>query len=389
VSDERDLHRRQALDAFWDEFGGDDPGRPSDLDLDPILAEAIRRLHDLDTQPAEDPAFGPRLWADMMGGVAQAGTLPLRPRPLGTNGRTQLPPRPGVSATQPAPWRHRSTVVAAIAAVLLLIGVGIGYLAFGPGWPGDELRTTIPAAVAPAATPSPAPYTEESLLTITLPAEALPGGDAIGAGLIHVTIPVGNRSTWVPTCCPGPYVDYVIVGSYTVRADAPIQVVRDDGSAEDIPAGTEVTLGAGDALISRNEVGIEGANTGSGPVELLGWLLVETTSSFGGHYLPGWVSYSSDVQLPLLLSPSPATLHVRRIELTGEASFPAPADGTLVFVVSPPVNAAGTPTTVSRVVKRSDGELVNVGKETGVVYLVTLEQVAPPDGSPISGTPTP
>src|SRR5262249_20658607 len=49
VSDEPDLQRQLALDRFWDDVVAGGRARAADPDLDPALAEAIRRLQLLDT----------------------------------------------------------------------------------------------------------------------------------------------------------------------------------------------------------------------------------------------------------------------------------------------------------------------------------------------------
>jgi hypothetical protein len=379
MSDERDLRSQKALDAFWDGFGGDDPGRPSDPDLDPILAEAIRRIHDLDAQPAEDPAFGPRLWEDMMSGVAQAGTLPLYPRSLGTNGRSQSSSLSRSIGTQPLSRRHWSTVVAAIAAVLLLVGLGIGYVAFGPGWPGDDdNRTTIPAAVVP--TPSPAPYTEESLLEMMIPAELLPGGEAIMGGLNHISWSAGDTATWNASRGannPGLRFEYLLEGSYTVEVDGPAQLLRaGSGAPEAVPANAEVALGPGDALAFANDVGATYKKPEGTEVELLFWILFDASK---GAYStdpipPAWIITDLDLQTEGLSAlGGPAMLRLRRVELAEEADYPPTASGAMQFSVGLTAeSAAGTPVPAPVFARSNDGSIHNYARRATVVVL-TLE----------------
>ena len=85
---------------------------------------------------------------------------------------------------------------------------------------------------------------EETLAEITLPAEAVPA--TIYSGQNHYTIPPGSSGRWEPssfspTCCTGPRLNYVLEGTYTVRGDGPMQVLRSGAAQwEDVPAGTEI-----------------------------------------------------------------------------------------------------------------------------------------------------
>jgi len=274
-----------------------------------------------------------------------------------------------------------------LAVALTVVGLAVGYVIFGVDGPGDNKRLTVPGAVAPSATPTPAQYTDQLLFTFTIPADQLPRGEGIGAGLAYSSIPSGNHSSWKPTCCDGVLIQHVIAGSYTVIAQSIITVARANGMIEEIPAREEVTLGAGDTLISRNEVEYEAINRGEIPVRLLHWVGIEK-GNFNGHYLPGWVNGAVDGQAFPENVYGPATLRLHRIELLGKASFPAPAAGTLVYAISQDENAAGTPI-AGRIVKLGDGELVSVGDEPGVAYLLTFDQDAIENGSPVAATLTP
>jgi hypothetical protein len=144
---------------------------------------------------------------------------------------------------------------------------------------GEDRHTGGPAIYAPA-TPSPEATPDDTVLHLTLPATALPTGDTLGAGLAVFTIAPGTRSSWDQTCCPGVLVEHVVAGQYSVRAEAAITIVRADQTVEAIPARTEVVLNPGDSLISRDEVAVEAANTGTEPVTLLSWLLIQGDGTF-------------------------------------------------------------------------------------------------------------
>jgi len=176
-------------------------------------------------------------------------------------------------------------------------------------------------------------------------------------------------------------VEYVIAGTYTVRAESAIRVVRADGAEEEIPAGVDAVLTPGDALISRNETVVEGANTGDVPVELLNWVLL-AAGGFGGHALPGWASHNADVQGELVLPPGSAAVRLTTIELHPGTPVPLPSDGSLAFVVTLPTNALGTP--VLSAYRDGDGAIggrLNVS----TVYLLTVSWTGV--GTPTAGTP--
>lgn len=179
MSDEPDLRRQRALDRFWDNVVAGKRPRAADPDLDPALAETIRRLQSLDTAPAEDPAFGPRLWEELMQGHAYGGTLPLRPLVPGLNGHGNGHPR-SRPYTPPAPRRHPGRLPAALnfAATAALIAAVLAMLFFiyhnqqggfvpavqetptppatpSAGWPtmlANNHRTAVTAAPGPVGT---------------------------------------------------------------------------------------------------------------------------------------------------------------------------------------------------------------------------------------------
>lgn len=383
---ERDERRRaDALDRYWDAtLRGEMPARPGHLDEATALVVA---------QLARRPA-SPSL---------NAAQLRVRQRIVATTNASEetmhasslnlsLPdvgPRPACSRVVSLPARrgsYRGSARLALAAAVLL-ALALGYVVVEPGGPSRNRAPVIPAGYSHAGSPTPAGAADELLLDIVLPAEAFPLGGPIGTGIVRNTIPPGTRSTWEPTCCPGPYVEYVISGGYTVRADAAIRLIHANGTADEVPAGTEVVLRPGDALVSRNETAVEVANTGTETVELLTWILVEDPKGmFGGHVLPSWSNFDPDTQT--LISPleGPARLRMRRIELAAGAGIPPIATGSLQFRVQLPENAAGTPV-ASTVGKQLDDTLYNSGSDAVTLYVVTLEPLGA-DATPASASPT-
>ena len=166
-------------------------------------------------------------------------------------------------------------------AALVVFTLTFAYLAFGPPRPGRpaEQAAGIPAAFSTPASPSAEMIAEETLLEITLPADAMP--DTIYSGQNHYTIPPGSSGRWEPTrfsatCCTGSRLNYVIEGTYTVRGEGPMQVLHSAAERwEDVPAGTEIVLESGDALLSWMDDSFDAVNSSSAPVELLDGVLFD------------------------------------------------------------------------------------------------------------------
>ena len=106
--------------------------------------------------------------------------------------------------------------------------------------------------------------------------------------------------------------EYVLEGVYGVRAEDLIEVVRTNGEAEAVAAGTEITLTAGDALISRNETVVEVWNGGNVPVKLLNWMMIDGAT---GHLVPGSVRGSEGIRFALTPPAGSATVTLLRVTL--------------------------------------------------------------------------
>jgi outer membrane protein assembly factor BamB len=164
MSDDPITRRELALDRFWDGLarGGRAPAADPDLDLDPVLAEAIRQLHALDRRaaPREDPAFGPRLWEELMEGYAHAGSIPLRPVFPGSNGHGNGGSglaRPHDQAAGRRPQRRISAAISLAATAALIAAIlGLSFFFYQENNqatpPGSASPTTLPAPTTPAAT---------------------------------------------------------------------------------------------------------------------------------------------------------------------------------------------------------------------------------------------
>ena len=232
------------------------------------------------------------------------GVLPA----MGMNGRVDLLPVPeGSPGPHVAPDRRWMMTQFATAA-LVVVTLTFAYLAFGPPRSGrqDEPAAGLPAAFSTPASPPAGTMAEETLVEITLPADTVPA--TIYSGQNHYTIPPGSSGRWEPssfsaTCCTGPRLNYVLEGTYTVRSEGPVQVLRSDAERwEDIPAGTEIVLEPGDALLSWMDDSFDAVNASSAPVELLDGILFDgemTTDPIpqepSGR--PAWSYHDQDIML--------------------------------------------------------------------------------------------
>jgi hypothetical protein len=248
----------------------------------------------------------------------------------------------------------------AAAAVLLALVV---VLAAGLFRDARRDHDSHPAILAPA-TAEPADTFDAQF---TIPANAWPAAGVGSAGIEIFTIPVGLDASWSQTCCIGPLIEYVVSGSYAVRAAAPIQVLRADGSAEDVGANVQVTLGPGDGLLSRNETPVEASNKGTEPVRLLSFAGVEHNHMFGGHRLPGWQGGSPYALTDLQLGGESVTVRIRRVTVMNGDAVPPPTTG---YMLVTPLTSGGF------VAGHSDGSIQvfgEIGKPVDA-YVVTLTQ---------------
>jgi hypothetical protein len=371
--------RDRALDRFWDH---DSQGRPATAGgVDPADAATIRHLHEFDDRPEPAEPFIRQLREDLM----LTHAIPVSSTPsLGVppNGRAhRVPTRAPVAASPPVSARGWARLpIQLLAAAIVLLALGLGYRAFGPGGE-DRSSTSIPAAVAPAATPAP----DETLIEVVLPAELLPHGDAITGSLHDSTIAANSTAVWtteLAACCQGVRIDYLLSGSLMVSADGPVQVIRaGSGSLETIAAETDIALEPGDAMIFSNQTAAEYTNAWANQAELLTWVLFDSTT---GTY--DWAPIPPEFDAPRetlrfdqTIPPGPATFRLQRIELAGDTTFPVP-DGVLQYGVITSEMASATPTTRD-VGTHEDGSVQNFGPDPVIVYVMTLES-APADTAP-------
>jgi hypothetical protein len=365
---ENDEGRDDGIDRFWDQIV-QNPSHPAG-ELEPADAATMRHLHAFDDRPGPNRDFRKRLRADLM--HAHAIPVSSDPRsPLPLNQHTGH--RQRASSVSPPRVSRRGgwALIQLATAALLLLTLGLGYLALRPSTPPDLRLAALPALTA-----------EETLLDLPIPADMIPRGDAPGTGFIHYTLPPGTTTTWDS---PALHVEYVISGTYTVRSDGSMQIVAagEGGEPTSIPSGTEITLGPGDAMIAPRETISIYTTSGSDPVELLFWEVNEGDEAQTDPTPPGWMTHDIELNHQPPLPQGAGRLRLRRIELAAEEALSAPPD-TLQLAVTLPENAAGTPTPdfIEHRITMNGSAIRNVGSEPTTVYVITLEPAA-------TGTATP
>src|SRR4051794_12185715 len=340
-----------SLGRYWDELVH---GRPVDRDnLDPALAETVQQLQASDDAPGADAAFAARLLKDLEErmnttyGNLRTPTDPLRLSKMpSTNGRTPISPPwlPLPLRTSSRRWGWPITHLAT--AALVVFTLTLAYLAFGPPRSGrqEEQAAGLPAAFSTPASPPAGMIAEETLAEITLPAGAVPA--TIYSGQNHYTIPPGSIGRWEPTsfsatCCTGPRLNYVLEGTYTVRSEGPVQVLRSDAERwEDVPAGTEIVLEPGDALLSWMNDSFDAVNASSDPVELLDGILFDgkmTTDPIPQERSgpPARKFHDQDIMLEQQPVPSePVILRLQKTTLPKGGVLPRPPGAILQLAVS-------------------------------------------------------
>jgi hypothetical protein len=374
--------KARALGTYWDSLVRHQ-AVPAEASA-PSADELVTFIHDLHRawesnrrlEPTDDPVLNDLL-AKHQEMNAMATTAPYLANPT-------IVPRPtpaekSWSLPSPATHPNRQTVALAVAVVIIVIGA-LAVAAWRDR--GEQGRQADGPAIHAPATPLPedAP-SAETLMLVQVPADLLPTGRDISAGLVGFTIPVGASSAWTPICCTGPLVEYVVSGTYTVRAHEPITVVRADGTVEAIGADTAVTLGPGDGLLSHNENVVEASNSGTTPVDLLQWVMIDDTAKFNEHKPSGWVRTGGpNIQRSLTPSDSPMMITLRKVTAENGAKIAAPDGGSSVQFAIPADPDTGL------IGNSSDGSIVVYGEAETLttVYILTATQLGGEGGTPAS-----
>jgi hypothetical protein len=335
--DERD--RADALDRVWDAaLRGE---APSTIDLDADLATLVARLH------AAGSAI-PTIFPDRNLAWRQLLQAPTPSVNSWSNAETTPPawPHPngqiGLSVERrsitPLPRRGRWLLTQLATAALLLLTLVAGFAAIRQRVPEapDEGRW-VPALVGALET-APGGIVDTPLIEASFSPEELPGGEkeatyyrlvfSPGASLPYLgSVFCGCRSE---TITAGVGVEVVQTGVYTLRLEAPLRVQRAGSShpSEEIPAGREVTLAAGDAVIYPDYAAPgDIRNAGNEPVTIIG---VSITATEG-----------SGTRLRQLPPEVRASLLTHSVARDWEAFAPGPLNVALRQVTLPPESSIG------------------------------------------------
>jgi len=374
--------RREELeiDRVWNDLVRGRPGAPGDA-VDPSAGEVMRAFQALATTrpPAasrdrvdhtilaaiERKATEHRQEAS----VDQLGSLAIPHSSFGRNGATGSVFQPTIAARRRVRWTGMLPRFATVALVVLTLIASIAV--FAPRGGDHEERHLVAPVASPTAT---AADGSELLFTTMLARDSL-------AERIEVDIARGRLSpgasaelsagaAW--TDFPGIALEYVLAGQVTLRSQALMQVTRAGADwPEEIPAGTEVVLGPGDAAVIAFDQPRTYANTGDEPVELLlakvataGWN--PPVSLSGIQDLTGIESgHIPSAELPA----GPLALSLHQVTLGAGTPIPSEEntrgrDGLVLSTAMLEAPGIGTPTTLE--------------SQVGRVYILTLGRTPAP-----------
>lgn len=251
--------RENAASDYWAALEASAGGADPVGELDPETANALRHLYRLTLTP---PPAGARERVDrhMERRLAARSNGQYHMEQNGMN-QTQIltQPHPAVFARERGPgsltvqttharrpirWHSLHMAVAAV----LLFGLALGYLAFNPFGGSPDRPSSIPAAVAPAETPT---ARVDTLLTTTFPVESRPASPTLG-WLTRLTVAPGTTIA-DPSWRAGSRIsfEYVVAGSESIVSSSAGWLLRADenGVATTTAPGEQVTLNPGDALM--------------------------------------------------------------------------------------------------------------------------------------------
>jgi hypothetical protein len=246
---------------------------------------------------------------------------------------------------------------------LLVLSLGLGYIALAPGRP--DLGGPVRHLAAPAPAPGRGDVAQETLLDVVIPAAYVPAWDLASIALALYTIPPANTSTWDT---PALRVAYVLAGEYRVHSDGPSMVIRRGATApEDVPAGAELVLTSGDAFIAAAETTSEYATDASAKAQLLNWMLVEESDSRPVE--PGsWLGHDFDHRRDLRPPGGALSLRLLRIDLGPDAVLAAPDDPIQLIVRADFLE--------STIAMTGEDARRNIGQTTATLYSSTVSPTA-------------
>jgi hypothetical protein len=287
--DERNL--ADGLDSHWDALLRGEATATADLDAD--LSALVARLHAVGSAlpsvfPDPNHAWRELLHAPAPPTRGWSEETPLLARPH-SNGYADLVAER--RSAPPRPRRRGGWVLTQLAtAALLLLTLAAGFFAIRQVPEArDEATTWVPALVR-ALESAPGGIIDTPLIEAAFTADELPSGEK-EALYYQLTIPPGASLPYLgaPFCgcrtetiTEGVGAEVVQSGAYTLRLEATLRVQRAGSTrpSEDIPAGTEVTLAAGDAVLYPNYAAPgDIRNAGAEPVTLIGVAIFATDGS--------------------------------------------------------------------------------------------------------------
>jgi hypothetical protein len=346
-----------ALSAYWDILvGGHHPGDERHAGS---LATVASHLHAVDATPRLGATERARIWDEVLDNAHVSeeltGSVGNGRADRGGSPLTALPTPWPVSQRRARRGSRPARLVAQLAtAALLLVTIALGFLVFGNrNRVGDPPR--IPAIDVP-----------QTLLAMTIPVDYFPPWETAAAQLARQTFPAGTSATWIT---PALRVEYVVSGTYAVRADGPSQVVRRGRAAlEPVAAGAETELRAGDGLVTPAQTISEYRNAGP-PAEIVTWTLF-LNADRKSLYPTGWVSADGDTRTGLSPQAGPTALRLQRVVLAPDSAFAAPPDALQLSVVW--TEEGDDAQTRFDLARTSDGGLRNLSDAPITVYVVTV-----------------
>jgi hypothetical protein len=236
-----------------------------------------------------------------------------------------------------------------------------------------------PATATPG-TPTASQADGDTLVAVTLPPEWVP--ETVLGGQNHYTIAPGSTGTWDParisaTCCHGPRLNYVLSGTYTLRSEGAVRLLREGSTTwEEIAPRTQLDVSTGDALLSQMADRFEATNTGADPVEILDGVLFAgeaatdpiPQTSAGAQ---AWTYHDQDITLsPQPVPPGPVTLRLRELTLAQGDVLPRPEHAVTQLAVSLDPDAV---VVTNGPTAKTPYELSNLGAQDATLYVLTLE----------------
>ena len=114
---------------------------------------------------------------------------------------------------------------------------------------GASALIGVRSSLAQSATPAAHDDSSEALYRVDVPGDLLPK-EPVLAGVIAVSMTAGTTVTYPEGSAPESLaIDHVLTGGYTLQSNSDVIHRASDGSAEEVPGGTEVDVSAGETVV--------------------------------------------------------------------------------------------------------------------------------------------